>query len=145
MIKLLKGNTPLIVIVAVVVALAVWQVNTWTRVNPKKKKIAEQEEIIEAERLKALSFENALLSTSAAYDSLSNKNQEDSLNFVGKLKSVQLTLSKLSTQNKLLRIDTSNLNKGVRVDLERLTYTKGLFGKLKPLDSTYTVGVRWGL
>ena len=142
MIKLLRGNTPLIILVAAVVALAVWQVNTWTRVNPKKKKIVQQERLIQAKSDSLELADNLQKSlrlnlSNARYvvDSLKAKNVGDSLNFVSTTKQLQRVVQ---SQSKVIK----NLEQGVRVDRVEIRYN---WNRKKVLDSTYVEGWKWGV
>ena len=142
MIKLLKGNTPLIIVVSVVVALAVWQVNTWTRVNPKKKKIAKQEQLIQvktdslelADNLQK-SLRRNLSDARFILDSLQANKTGDSLNFVSRTKQLQRLVR---SQSDIIK----NLEKGVRVDRIEIRYN---WNRKKILDSTYVEGWEWGI
>lgn len=139
---MIKGNLIILIVVGLVVGLAVWQVNTWVRVNPKIKKISEQERLIKV-KSDSLQFADKLQKSLRvnlsgaryAVDSLRAKNVRDSLNFVSTTKQLQRVVG---SQSKIIK----NLEGGVRVDRVEIRYN---WNRNKVLDSTYIEGWRWGV
>lgn len=139
---MIKGNLIILIVVGLVVGLAVWQVNTWVRVNPKIKKISEQERLIKV-KSDSLQFADKLQKSLRvnlsgaryAVDSLRAKNVRDSLNFVSTTKQLQRVVG---SQSKIIK----NLEGGVRVDRVEIRYN---WNRNKVLDSTYVEGWMWGV
>lgn len=141
------GNVSTI-IVAVVVALATWQIDGCTRVAKAEKMVARATELnmltgdslaVERAKVSGLYSHNKIYA--AAVDSLSDVLNADRLSFDSRVNQFQSLIARQTKQGKLKDELIAELSKGVRVDLVVARY--GLFGKLKSCD--YKAAYAYGL
>lgn len=143
-------------LVGIVVAIAVWQINTWFRVNPVEKSLATSRASVTATADSLLSAKNDLTlrvrevgELQMTIQKVSGTAKVDRISFDRQIVGLQSTLRTVVDASRGSATEDSiyinKLESGVRVDLVRLVFRKPLFSdKLRLTDSTYTIGVGWG-
>lgn len=114
------------------------------RLNINKSKVDNLREEIVLWQIKDSLNQSQIVTLNKEVMFYEDKSFRDSLNFVGQIGQLQMTIQKLTKSGRDKDIKIENLQKGVRVDLVTLRYRNQVFGKDRLIDSTYIVGHKWG-